>query len=150
LTLERLARTQAPSPKLRRHETPLPRRAAPFLLFQRTWTMPPAAGDAEAVADCEWLDDMVKKLKAELEAQLKRVCEGGRTKNGAPAKSTPAARAADARTLAVLERTLERLARMEQARAAVRETKVSQEGARDALERRLDKLAAAAETKPDS
>jgi hypothetical protein len=97
-------------------------------------------GPAKAVPafDSEWLDDMVKKLQRELERQLERVA-----KSGAP-DDTAAMRAADARTLATLERTLEKLAAMEQGRALVRETKVSKEGARDALECRLDKLAAAA------
>lgn len=96
----------------------------------------PQAAKAEAAVEPEWLDDMVKKLQAELEAQLKRAA-ASTTK-----KSTPAGRAADARTLAALERTLARLAQMEQARALVRETKIRKQGARDALERRLDKLAA--------
>jgi len=93
---------------------------------------------AEAASDSDWLDKMVNKLKIELEAQLKRAATNPEDKGSA------AERAADARTLAVLERTLEKLAAMEQARALVRETKISKEGARDALERRLDKLAAAA------
>ena len=95
-------------------------------------------------ADTEWLDEMVKKLKAELEAQLQRAIDN-------PSKrSSATARAADARTLASLERTLEKLAQMEQARALVRETKISQQGVHDALERRLDKLAAAGQTETDS
>jgi len=57
--------------------------------------------------------------------------------------------APDARTLATLEKTLKRLAKMEQARALARETKIRKQGARDALERRLDKLADAGhKTKP--
>jgi hypothetical protein len=100
---------------------------------------------ADAI-DSEWLDKMVNKLKAELEAQLKRVASGERHKNDA------AALAADARTLASLERTLERLAKLEQARALVRESKIRKQdkGARDALERRLDSLAAAAPEKKHS
>jgi len=102
------------------------------------------ATDIEAdAADTEWLDEMVKKLKAELEKQLGRVTEAARTKGDA------AALAADARTLATLERTLERLAKLEQARALVHETKVkkSHDGARAELQRRLDKLAAAGKPK---
>jgi hypothetical protein len=93
---------------------------------------------AEALVT-EWLDDMVKKLKAELEETLGRVAKGTRFTSDA------AALAADARTLATLERTLERLAKLEQSRAAVRESKIRKQdrGARDALERRLDKLAGA-------
>jgi hypothetical protein len=87
----------------------------------------------------EWLDDMVKKLKAELDKALGRITTGTRSNSDA------AALAADARTLASLERTLERLAQLEQSRAAVRESKIRKQdkGARDALERRLDKLAGA-------
>ncbi len=99
--------------------------------------MAQAAGISADAVDSEWLDEMVKKLKAELEAQLARVTTGTRKKSDATAL------AADARTLATLEKTLERLAKMEQARALVRETKIRKQGARDALERRLDKLAAA-------
>jgi len=103
----------------------------------------PCAAEAAPAFDSEWLDEMVKKLKAELEAQLKRVTEGTRRKSDA------AALAADARTLATLEKTLERLAKMEQARVLARETKIRKQGARDVLERRLDKLAGAGEkTKP--
>jgi hypothetical protein len=106
--------------------------------------MPRAARAAAAAFDSDWLDDMVNKLKAELEAQLKQAAKNTRT------KTTSASRAADAATLASLERTLEKLARMEQARALVRETKIGKLEARDALERRLDKLAAAGPKEPDS
>ena len=96
------------------------------------------AADIEAEPiDSDWLDEMVNKLKAELEAQLRRAAT-----NPEEAASV-AARAADARTLASLERTLEKLAAIEQARALVRETKISKQDTRDALECRLDKLAAA-------
>jgi hypothetical protein len=84
--------------------------------------------------DEEWFDTMVKKLFSELERQLAQV-----------AKSKPpsaAARAADARTLSALERTLERLAKLERERVAVRERKVTRlnDNARQTLERRLDQL----------
>ncbi len=105
---------------------------------------------AEAALDSSWLDKMVNKLKRELEAQLKRVSEGAPKKGATAKSSSPAERAADARTLAALERTLEKLVQMEQTRALVREAKIHTEGARDALERRLDKLAAGAEQKQDS
>jgi hypothetical protein len=96
--------------------------------------------------DTEWLDTMVSRLKAELERQLAAVSMA------AGQGVTPASRAADARTLNSLERTLERLARLEQERAARQERKVARhdKSARAALERRLDKLAAANETKRDS
>lgn len=100
----------------------------------------------------DWLDDMVKKLKDELEAQINRAAEAlaAKKSTAAPQKSSATGRASDARTLAALERTLEKLAQLEQARAVVRETKIKKQGARDALERRLDKLAAAGEPRQDS
>jgi len=104
----------------------------------------PHAARPRAAFDSKWLDGMVKKLQAELERQLNRVLEADKTGNDARTC------AADAATLASLERTLEKLARMEQARALVRETKINKLEARDALERRLDKLAAAGPKEPDS
>jgi DNA-binding TFAR19-related protein (PDSD5 family) len=104
----------------------------------------PGAAEAVPAFDSEWLDDMVKKLQAELQRQLDRVQKAGEDENDART------RAADARTLAVLERTLGRLALTEQARALARETKIHKPNARDALERRLDKLAAAEQKTPDS
>ena len=88
--------------------------------------------------DCEWLDLMVKNLKDELQRQLARVRDTEEKEEKSDARS----RAADARTLASLQNTLERLGRLEQQRAMVRETKVRKDadGARAALERRLDKL----------
>ncbi len=98
----------------------------------------------DAASDSEWLDTMVKRLMAELEKQLSTVA-------GATADdSTPQARAADARTLSSLERTLERLSRLERERAMVKEKKIAkhaQDGARAALECRLDKRLAAAAKK---
>ena len=93
----------------------------------------PTPGDI----DEEWLDQMVKKLFRELEKQLAAVA-GSKP-------SDASSRAADARTLSSLERTLERLSRLERERAAVRERKVVRhdDDARAALERRLDKLLAA-------
>jgi hypothetical protein len=86
----------------------------------------------------EWLDEMVKRLNAELEKQLRRVSQA---QDAGDAQS----RAADARTLSALERTLERLSKLETARAAVREKKIVKHDtdARAALERRLDKRLAA-------
>ncbi|MDB5740211.1 MAG: hypothetical protein JWP16_1251 [Alphaproteobacteria bacterium] len=93
----------------------------------------------DAAFDSEWLDTMVKRLIAELEKQLVAVA-GAQTD-----QSTPQSRAADARTLAVLERTLEKLARLERERATVREKKIARHDTqgRAALERRLDKRLAA-------
>jgi hypothetical protein len=89
--------------------------------------------------DSEWLDTMVKKLITVLQQQLEGV---------ARSKDDPKdarARASDARTLSSLERTLEKLSKLERERAAVREKKVAQHDAdaRAALERRLDKRLAA-------
>lgn len=95
----------------------------------------------QAEADeTEWLDKMVTKLQTELERQLNAVTKAQGLDD------TPASRAADARTLSALERTLERLAKLERERAAVHEKKIARhdKGGRAALERRLDKLAGAA------
>ncbi|MBV9550230.1 MAG: hypothetical protein JO256_11225 [Alphaproteobacteria bacterium] len=98
-----------------------------------------------AAFDSAWLDKMVIKLQSMLAKQIKRAEEALKKED-----NDPNSRAADARTLASLERMLERLAAMEQARALVRESKLGKENPRDALERRLDKLAAATEPQPDS
>lgn len=92
-----------------------------------------------AAPDADWLDTMVSRLIKELEEQLKAVSSASKH------ASTPQSRAADARTLAALERTLERLSKLERERAAVRERKVAKHGAeaRAALERRLDQRLAA-------
>ena len=96
----------------------------------------------EAALDADWLDTMVDRLIKELERQLATVSK-------APKKgSTALTRAADARTLAALENTLERLSRLERERAAVRAKKLTHEpNARAALERRLDKRLAALQKK---
>lgn len=109
-----------------------------------------AAIEAEGITpddiDETWLDDMVKRLFVELKRQLSQV-EKSKSIPGAKAASE---RAADARTLASLERTLERLAKLEQQRALMRETKVAakHDEARLALERRLDQLLAAQRARP--
>ncbi len=92
-----------------------------------------------APVDSEWLDEMMTKLQRELERQLVRI---GKVKAD---EDNASERAADARTLTSLERTLERLARLERERAAVKEKKIAKhaEGARAELERRLDKRLAA-------
>ena len=96
------------------------------------------AAAPDAALDPEWLDSMVKRLITELEKQLAAVADA--SKEG----STPVTRAADARTLAALERTLERLSRLERERAVVKEKKIAHDGqGRAALERRLDKRLAA-------
>ena len=96
------------------------------------------AAAPDAALDPEWLDTMVNKLKLVLQKQLNTV---GRVK---AAGSTPQSRAADARTLATLERALEKLSRLERERAGVKEKKIAHDGqGRAALERRLDKRHAA-------
>ncbi len=102
--------------------------------------------------DSGWVDLMVKNLKDELQRQLVRVRDAWELKDGVPVVNDAKSRAVDARTLAVLGNALERLDRLEQRRAIVRETKVRKhdDDARTALERRLDKLAAAGEPPPDS
>ena len=93
----------------------------------------------DAAPDADWLDTMVNRLSKELERQMTLVST---VKEGDV--STPQTRAADARTLASLERTLERLSRLERERAAVREKKAPHDtDARAALERRLDQRLAA-------
>jgi DNA repair exonuclease SbcCD ATPase subunit len=105
--------------------------------------MEPPAKSADV--NSSWLDEMMTKLQRELERQLERVstakAEGDDHRE----------RAADARTLEALERTLERLAKLERERAAAKEKKIAKHGAdrngRAALERRLDKRLAGARTK---
>src|SRR5690606_11804473 len=96
------------------------RRNAGLASIYRGWIMAPTARGRRANGpDCEWLDLMVKNRKDELQRQLARVRDA---EDGAhDAKS----RAADARTLAALQNTLERLGRLEQQRALVRESKVA-------------------------
>lgn len=95
----------------------------------------------DAAPDAEWLDTMVGRLIAELERQLAAV-------EKSKGKGTAQGRAADARTLSSLERTLERLSRLEMQRAA-KEKKIAKHDpdARAALERRLDQRLAAVRTK---
>ena len=85
----------------------------------------------------EWMDLMVKRLLRELDRQLNQI-----EKSGVPADASE--RAANARTLASLERALERLTRLENERAGRRERKVamSDDDARAEFQRRLDALAA--------
>jgi hypothetical protein len=92
--------------------------------------------------DEQWMDEMVKRLFHELRRQLSQL------ETAKAIKDTPVEagrRATNVRTLVSLERTLERLARLEQQRALARETKVAagNDDAVAALERRLDQLLAA-------
>ena len=84
----------------------------------------------------DWLDDRLKRLFNELDRQMKQV-EESRT------GSTDAqGRAANARTLASLERTLERLSRTERERAAQRTSKaLTKDGNRRAeIERKISRI----------
>jgi hypothetical protein len=108
--------------------------------FVSTWVLNMTPRATPQDGDCEWLDEMVTKLQREFERQLERV-------SLANAESGDAReRAADARTLNALERTLERLAALERERAAVKEKKIAKHdgSARATLERRLDKRLASA------
>lgn len=94
-----------------------------------------------------WIDIMVKRLFKELHRQLGAV-EGIKYDNNTNQPPVPQ-RERNARTLAVLEQTLERLARMEKQRLELREQKKgrSYEHTRAEIERRLDKRAAARKKK---
>lgn len=95
----------------------------------------------KAAPGADWLDTMVDRLIKELERQLEKVEKG-------EGRSSSATRAADARTLAALEQTLERLSRLERERAAVRAKKLTHDAnPRAALERRLDQRLAATQKK---
>ena len=101
--------------------------------------------------DSEWLELLVKNVKDELQRQVARVREAGDPKppddkpdekQVNPETNNWQTRVGNARTLAVLTSTLDRLGRLEQQLARVREIKVrkNDDNARTALERRLDKL----------
>jgi len=86
-----------------------------------------------------WMDNMIRRLFDEWNREMIKLED---LKNGSNKSADAASRAHDARTLAQLERSLERLIRLETGRATLRSTKVSNnhEGARAALVRDLDKL----------
>jgi hypothetical protein len=88
----------------------------------------------------DWMDLMVKRLFAELNRQL---CQVESKKDSD--MTTAGDRMENARVLASLQQTLERLARMEAQRDLVRKGKnvAKDADARKALERKLDQLAAA-------
>lgn len=111
-------------------------------------TCPPGRSDIAVVAameqmweitiddiNSEWMDIMVKRLFRELNRQLVQV------ESLKPEQARAADRVQNARVLASLERTLERLARLEKDREGRRERKgLKNDDARKALECRLDKL----------
>ena len=104
------------------------------------------AGAAEVI-DEDWKDDIVERLLRELKRQL---CQLENTK---PTPETDQAniRSVNVKTLANIERTLDRILRLEEQRALKRETKVTanKDNARAELERRLDQLATTARAPGD-
>ncbi|GEM_PF-2262837 len=94
-----------------------------------------------------WMDVMVKRLFKELSRQLAAVesVKYDRNTNQPP----PPEREKNARVLAILEHTLERLARMEKQRLEMHEKKKARtyDNIRAEIERRLNKGAAARKTK---
>ena len=95
----------------------------------------------------DWMDLMVKRLFAELNRQL---CQAESKQE----KDMPTGRDRldNARVLASLQQTLEKLARMEAQRDLVRKGKniAKDADARKALERKLDQLAAALDANDNS
>ena len=97
---------------------------------------------APEVIDEKWKDDIVRRLLLQLKRQL---CQLENTK---PTTEIDQAniRIVNVRSIASMERTLNRLIQQDEQRALKRETKVAakNDDARAALERRLDQLLAAA------
>ena len=96
--------------------------------------------------DEEWKDDIVNRLLRELKRQLSQL-ENTKPTTGIDQHNI---RNANMSTLAAIERTLERMLRIEQQRELARETRMTlvNDGARAALERRLDQLLAATQALP--
>ena len=94
----------------------------------------------------DWLDDMVRRLFNELDRQMKQVEESRTACNDAQG------RAANARTLASLERTLECLSRTERERQAQRTSKaLTKDGNRRAeIERKIARIIGIEFEKPGS
>jgi len=99
--------------------------------------------------DSDWLDRMVKRLFKALEVQLARI-EATKPEDNDPKQAQ--VRAANVRTLSAIERTLERLARLEQQRAASRKVRTSAryDEIRAEIERRIDRIALTFKTKGDT
>lgn len=104
------------------------------------------AGEPEVI-DEAWKDDIVNRLLLQLKRQL---CQLENTK---PTTEIDQAniRIVNVRAIASMERTLDRLIRQDEQRALKRETKVAakNDNALAELERRIDQLAAAAQTPGD-
>jgi putative protein kinase ArgK-like GTPase of G3E family len=96
--------------------------------------------------DADWMDDMVKRLFTELRRQLSMIES---TKPNNEETKVAGVRAANVRALDSLERTLERLARLEQQRVASRKvrTAVRDEEIHITLERRINRFIAHAASK---
>lgn len=122
----------------------MPRTAKKHLCGEPTLAALKAQGIVPDDIDETWLNEMVKRLFSELNRQLSHI------ERNPPNAETVGAneRAANARTLASLERTLERLAKLEQQRCDKREKKVASKNgdARRELERKIDRLVAASRT----
>lgn len=101
-----------------------------------------AAGVKPDDIEPEWLDQMVKRLFKELNRQLACI-ESTKPDDGDTRKAS--VRSANIRSLGAIERTLERLAQMEQERIARRQTKTAgkHEHLRVQLEYRINTLLAA-------
>jgi len=99
--------------------------------------------------DSDWLDSMVKRLFKALEVQLARI-EATKPDDNEPRKAQ--VRAANVRTLSAIERTLERLARLEQQRAASRKVRTSAryDEIRAEVERRIDRISLTFKTQGDT
>jgi hypothetical protein len=89
--------------------------------------------------DPDWLDEMVKRLFRELNRQLACI-ENTKADDADTRKATM--RATHVRALGAIERTLERLARMEQERIAKRQTKTvaRNDELRASIQRKIDIL----------
>jgi len=101
------------------------------------------AGAPEVIDDA-WKDDIVQRLLRELKRQL---CQLENTKP-TPEIDQANIRIVNVRAIVAMERTLDKLFRMDEQRELKRETKVAakNDNALAELERRIDQLAAAART----
>lgn len=92
--------------------------------------------------DANWMDEMIKRLFHEMRKQVSQL---ETAMVDSDTKEQAARRATNARSLASLEKTLERLARLEEKRETTQEMKVINvcETARLEMERRLDQCLAA-------
>ena len=99
---------------------------------------------APEVIDEAWKDDIVKRLLLQLKRQL---CQLESTKP-TPEIDQANIRIVNVRAITALERTVDRLFRMDEQRELKRETKVAakNDNALAELERRIDQLAATART----